>query len=112
MNMQDNRVRNLKRFIEGYGSAAEVARKFDGLDASYLSQLLNRHRNFGERSARNIEGLCGLEDGYFDIFMIESPKAIYHTEDTVTDILKQLLDETKENTKAIKSLEKTIKLKG
>jgi hypothetical protein len=112
MNMQDNRVRNLKRFIESHGNAAEVARKFDGIDASYLSQLLNRHRNFGERSARNIEELCGLENGYFDVFMVESPVTTYQVTDRATDLLQQLLDETKANTKAIQSLENTIKLKG
>jgi SOS-response transcriptional repressor LexA len=72
MNIQDNRVKNLRRFIETHGTAAAVARKFDGVDASYLSQILNRHRNFGERSARNIEQLCNLKDGYFDVFNAES----------------------------------------
>jgi phage repressor protein C with HTH and peptisase S24 domain len=65
------RVRTLRRLVEAEGKIVEFARKFD-LDASYISQLLNGHRGFGERSARKIEQKMGLPEGYFDRTDMES----------------------------------------
>jgi len=48
------------------GDIAAFARKH-GLDATYLSQLLNRHRSFGERAARNIEEKAGLPRRWFEV---------------------------------------------
>lgn len=37
-----------------HGRISEFARKYD-LDPTYLGQLLNGHRNIGEKSARKLE---------------------------------------------------------
>lgn len=60
------RVRKLKAFVEEQGGAASLAKKHEAIDASYLSQLINGHRPFGEKSARKIEQTCGLSTNYFD----------------------------------------------
>lgn len=66
------RLENLKKFInelEEQGKAksfAEIARIYDGVDASYLSQLVNGYRNLGEKAARNLEKKFQLPDFYFD----------------------------------------------
>lgn len=67
MNIKETRVAQLKKLLVEHNGAASFARKFDGIDASYLSQLINGHRPFGEKSARKIEKLCGLDPYYFDI---------------------------------------------
>lgn len=60
MNIQDIRIVNYRQFVDANGGPASVAKTFD-IDASYTSQLLNKHRPFGEKSARNIERKCGLK---------------------------------------------------
>lgn len=66
MNESETRIKNLKRLIqEKSNSAAEFSRTY-GTDSSYLSQLLNRHRSFGEKAARNIEESVGLARGELD----------------------------------------------
>ena len=60
MDIQDIRRLRLKSLIDQEDSAADFARKYD-LNESYLSQLLNKHRGFGERAARKIEAAVGLE---------------------------------------------------
>lgn len=47
------------------GQIAEFAR-LHGLDATYLSQLLNRHRALGEKAARNIEEKVALPRRWFE----------------------------------------------
>lgn len=68
----DIRLENLKKLVakwkaSGYAkSYAEISRKHPIVDASYISQLVNGNRNFGERAARNLEESLGLEPFYFD----------------------------------------------
>lgn len=66
MEIKQIRVDNLKRFVTEQGGAAALARKYEEIDASYISQLINGHRPFGEKSARNIEKICKLNPNYFD----------------------------------------------
>lgn len=54
------RIENLKRLASRYPRTADFVREF-GLDSSYISQLLNGHRSFGEKSARKMEQQIGLQ---------------------------------------------------
>lgn len=68
MNINEIRKLNLRRLIERSspsGKVADFAKTYD-IDASYLSQLLNKHRTMGEKSARNIEIKVGLSAGDLD----------------------------------------------
>jgi|GEM_PF-1763069 len=65
MKIQETRILKLQEFVKKVGSAAEIQRQY-GVDASYLSQILNKHRPFGEKSARKIELACKLAPFYFD----------------------------------------------
>ena len=47
------------------GNRAALGRRYD-VDATYISQLLNGHRNMGEKAARSLEVKFGLEQGHFD----------------------------------------------
>lgn len=51
--------------VEQFDSIAAFARHH-GLDATYISQLLNGHRNFGEKAARGMERKMHLPAHYFD----------------------------------------------
>lgn len=66
MEIQEIRIKRLKEFLQENGGAAAVSRKFDSIDASYLSQLVCRYRSFGEKAARNLEQKFGLSAFYFD----------------------------------------------
>jgi phage repressor protein C with HTH and peptisase S24 domain len=67
MATSEDRKATLKRLINASGnSVADFCRSHD-LDPSYISQLLNGHRNIGEKAARKIEAKSGLAEGYLDI---------------------------------------------
>lgn len=55
------RVEALKAVMAG-ASQKDFANQY-GLDASYLSQILNGHRNLGEKAAANLEEKIGLPTG-------------------------------------------------
>lgn len=62
--IQATRLSNLEQLM-GEKKNAEFAKEF-GLDASYISQLRNKHRPFGEKAARKIELFTGLPIGALD----------------------------------------------
>lgn len=62
---QKLRVEKLKSLIGGVSIAA-FCRKFERVDPTYISQILNGHRNFGEKAARTMEEKLGLQAGWFD----------------------------------------------
>lgn len=84
MDIKQTRVKNLKHFVESEGGAAALSRKFDGIDASYLSQLINGHRPFGEKSARKIELICNLRPNFFDSF--DEKNTVYNSNIIETQI--------------------------
>ncbi|WP_332604746.1 LexA family protein [Acinetobacter sp. ESBL14] len=71
MEISEIRKLNLRRVINeaisnGFAkNDAEYCKKKD-LEPSYVSQLINGHRNIGERSARNLERKMGLENHDLD----------------------------------------------
>ena len=58
MNMNTTRLDALRREIRNFPTVAAFARHYE-LDSTYLSQLLNGHRNLGEKAARNLEAKLG-----------------------------------------------------
>ncbi|MEW5248641.1 LexA family protein [Microbulbifer sp. 2201CG32-9] len=60
MDIGEIRRENLRQLVNQYKSKAEFGRRH-GVDPTYVSQLLNKHRNFGEKAARKMEGKLGLK---------------------------------------------------
>lgn len=61
--MDINRIRvNALKAVMAGASQKDFANQH-GLDASYLSQILNGHRNLGEKAAANLEEKIGLPKG-------------------------------------------------
>lgn len=66
------RVNLLKKLVDEAGGNADFARKYSQpyadkpIDETYVSQLLNGHRRFGEKAARAMERRGGLPAGYFE----------------------------------------------
>ena len=58
MDMNTTRLDALRREIRNFPTVAAFARHYE-LDSTYLSQLLNGHRNLGEKAARNLEAKLG-----------------------------------------------------
>ncbi|KOX63832.1 repressor [Pseudomonas psychrophila] len=61
MDINELRIKALRR-VMGRASQKDFANEY-GLDASYLSQLLNGHRKLGEKAAATLEGKIGLVSG-------------------------------------------------
>lgn len=71
MEMQDFRKQRLAALVEADGGPAAFARRSrpdadKPIDATHVSQIINGHRPFGERAARNMERRAGLARFYFD----------------------------------------------
>lgn len=105
--LNDVRVANLRALVQKAGSQAKLARQHPGLDPTYVSQLLNGHRNFGEKSARKIETLLKLPYLYLDkdssaentIEINESNLLFYYRNlsDNQKAIIKTLMQEFQRN---------------
>lgn len=68
----NHRVKILRQLVEQHDSIAQFANLFD-LDASYISQLLNGHRTFGEKSAAKIGVKIANNPELFDTYSIDKP---------------------------------------
>lgn len=87
MDKKTSRRHWLKEIVTRSGlRSAEFARNY-GIDETYLSQLLNGHGSFGEKSARNLERKIGLPEGHLDR-PLEAPPALplFNHEGRATDI--------------------------
>ena len=58
MEIHELRLRALRWEIAKFPSIAAFARNYK-LDVTYVSQLLNGHRNLGEKAARTLESKFG-----------------------------------------------------
>ncbi|MDD2663980.1 MAG: hypothetical protein PHD19_09485 [Dechloromonas sp.] len=63
----------LRQLVINAGGPAEFARTYSqehadkAIDPTYVSQILNGHRAFGERSRKQMASRAGLPDDYFEI---------------------------------------------
>ena len=71
MDINNIRLDALRREIRHFPTLVAFARKY-GLDSTYLSQLLNGHRNLGEKAARNLETKLGWPPRSMDRTLDES----------------------------------------
>lgn len=68
----------LRALVESAGGPAEFARTYSQpsadkpIDPSYVSQILNGHRAFGERARRKMAIRAGLAEEYFELKQIAS----------------------------------------
>lgn len=69
------RKQKLLDVIELLGGDEQVAKDY-GVTASYVSQIRNGHRGFGEKAAENMEKTLRLEPGYFEITRFDIAKAM------------------------------------
>jgi transcriptional regulator with XRE-family HTH domain len=91
MDINQARVKALKAVMAG-ASQKDFANQF-GLDASYLSQILNGHRNLGEKAAANLEEKIGLPSGTLvsPIGGAERAEALPQAT-SAADMVRQMLD--------------------
>ena len=75
MNMNTTRLDALRREIRNFPTVAAFARHYE-LDSTYLSQLLNGHRNLGEKAARNLEAKLGWAPHTMDRAANESSEEV------------------------------------
>jgi len=95
MATSEDRKIALKRLINTSGNTvADFCRSHD-LDPSYISQLLNGHRNIGEKAARKIEDKADLPQGFLDAEgeVLQSHESLLrstHEEDSTIPIIGTL----------------------
>ncbi len=92
MDAKEIRVANLRRYIRerAENSQAEFARRY-GMSAAHISQLLTRHRDVGDKLAREIEGKLGLDRGEMD--RIDLPVPIDPSIARIVDIYAKLSED-------------------
>ena len=95
------RIEKLRALVDAYNGPAEFSRRRSvhsadkTIDASYVSQILNKHRSFGEKAALNMARRAGLPDDYFDKQDIEQSFNLPPTTveaDRVQTVLKLLAE--------------------
>ncbi len=73
---EENEIRRkiLEDLVNEAGGKAAFCRKYSRDDAekpisaTFISQLINKHRTFGEKAARNLENQAGFDKYFFDRF--------------------------------------------
>lgn len=75
------RIKKLSTMVSEAGGPAEFSRAHAGVDPTYVSQLLNGHRSFGDRAARNMEEKIGKPPGWLD--QDHSGAGLTHDEQTL-----------------------------
>ncbi len=98
MKIQEIRIARLQEFVEDAGGAAAVERLYE-VNASYIAQLINKHRPFGEKSARKIEGQCKLVPFYFDSYSTKPGEQKKAEQNQVDYLINQILSQMDERTK-------------
>jgi phage repressor protein C with HTH and peptisase S24 domain len=93
MDINKLRVDALKAVMAG-ASQKDFA-NLHGLDASYLSQILNGHRNLGEKAAANLEEKIGLPPGSLVNPSAPGEKPTVRSGLSAIDQLKQSLSKVK-----------------
>lgn len=81
----DPHVEKLQQLVLTAGGPAEFARKYsqDGadkpIDATYVSQILNGHRAFGDKARRNMARRAGMDENYFEAWQgVAQNSVVYH----------------------------------
>lgn len=86
MDIQEIRRLNLRRLMNAsnFDSDSAFCKEY-GLDPSYISQILNHHRGYGEKAARAHERKIGLKEGTLDraINAVEEAKNGYNVSDRI-----------------------------
>lgn len=110
MDKNNHRVARLRALVTEDGGPAEFARRRSiptadkPIDPTYVSQVLNGHRAFGEKAAQNMEKRAGLIPGYFDMATeAHSTTAVYAVTKTAHNVVRYSKTEDIED--AVKDLE-------
>lgn len=119
MNSGHHRVAKLRELVESAGGPSAFARTYSQKDAdkpideTYISQILNGHRSFGEKAAKNMAERAGLESGYFDDYQKEAinPK-LAHLNKILQGQPDYVLDEAIKNSTSLVELLKKAKNNG
>lgn len=97
MDKNKRRVDLLRTLVSQDGGPAEFSRKRSRIDAdkpidpTYVSQILNGHRSFGEKAAENMCRRAGLPIGYFDQDSIDKKTVIPNKNNNLEHTTKQIL---------------------
>lgn len=128
MNKKEIRTEKLRLLVAADGGPAEFARKRSRPDAdkpidpTYVSQILNKHRSFGERAAENMISRAGLPAGYFDTPEQDQATTAPHVEDVplptnkpISSRLQAVIDQLiaqQDNIELIKLVEQVLRVAG
>lgn len=120
MDKMQIRTEKLRRLVAEEGGPAEFARKRSRTDAdkpidpTYISQILNGHRSFGERAAENMISRAGLPVGFFDAPIADQLPSVQKSSATeIPPRLQSMIDKLlmqKNNIKLIKAVESVLNL--
>lgn len=91
MTSKEFRYSHLIRILTEYGTIEAMA-KACSMNPAYISQMKNKTRGIGDKTARNIEAALGMREGEMDIPFAESTDS---TEDEIISLFRGLSTEGK-----------------
>jgi len=93
-------VEVLRALVTQSGGPASFAKhmsadKDDPIDPTFVSQILNGHRSFGDKARRNMEKRAGLSENYFEVVAskLEQQVARYNARGQVIEEAIRLMSE-------------------
>lgn len=94
----------LRKLVKDKGGPAAFAREMSRdrektIDPTFVSQILNGHRPFGDKARRNMAIRCGLDENFFEYIptQIQQPQANYDVSSPTISEAVRLLTEMPEH---------------
>lgn len=110
MELRARRVEKLRHMVNGAGGPAAFARLHNGVNPTYVSQLLNGVAPFGDRAVAKMEKLIGLPTGTFDAGAASSDVNLAQRDRLIGELREELAASRAREARALKLLTEATKL--
>ncbi|MGN6259118.1 MAG: hypothetical protein ACTHNO_00155 [Ralstonia sp.] len=110
MDLRARRVEKLRQMVNDAGGPAAFARLHEGVNPTYVSQLLNGTAPFGDRAVEKMEKLIGLPAGTFDAGEADVDAQLAERDRVIAELRQQLATSRAREARAVKLLTEAASL--
>ena len=110
MDLRARRVEKLRQMVNDAGGPAAFARLHEGVNPTYVSQLLNGTAPFGDRAVEKMEKLIGLPAGTFDAGEADPDTQLAERDRVIAELRQHLAASRAREARAVKLLTEAASL--